>query len=1327
MAHLLRPGLTTFGELQLMSFPDYNHLLQLQRRLWQWPHSRAAVMVGAGFSLNSEPQTNAQTQFPTWAKLSRAMFDDIYPLSSNATEKQVAEREQLFNQKGAIRLASEYEAEFGRESLDSFLRKTIPNDYHQPGNIHRLLLQLPWRDIFTTNYDTLLERTYVPERAYQPVQFTNDLTTAYSPRIVKLHGSFSSRTRLIITEEDYRTYPRYYTPFVHTVRQSLIENAFVLLGFSGEDPNFLAWVGWIRDELGNSHAPVYLVGVLSATDAERSLLERRGVTPIDLSPLFVGKMPVGRVHSAALEWFLRCLRMAKPLRPERWPGTRFDGQPEQGMDPAIPNDGAVEPERVETLVSQPSNFDEDTAIKVLIRWRYERSTYPGWLVASSELRASLQRSISLYTTRLLNISQNWPSTDRILLLREILWRSEASLLPLGTDLMEPFEAATDELLPILLEHSHLRPSDRLAGLSDFSDNEVPESWLEVSFALIRDARESYDFDQWNLLKDRISQMVRLYPQHSDRYYYEHALWFLWILERGQVRTLLSAWSPSRHSPLAMMWKAGVLLELDDFGEARSLLRAALQEIRESLNSREGQNIDLLSLEGWCTYLLMPVESTIYFSSPRNAFHEQNGTPEMPELREEFLERWEELKAWDCDPWTHQEYFRRILATKPSAAKPAMQLIPQFDIGAYSIRHSLFGESNTDWLPAYSYIRVHERAGIPLRFLGDTVKEVANWLFPVFERWSPMLVIRAGNTKALKEGNFANLAQISTMDSSLACKLNDQIMNSLSREAFSLSRTNSMQSSQPSVLETIIEFLSRLALRLESHDLQKAFRMALRLHGLPEFSEHTTLNKTCRPWFRRLFDAADAQQLLTWLPSLLRFPLPEEVEDSEPSRHPTISWPDPISDFPFDSVRNMEEIDPSIRAEIHKAIDRLLHNSQATSGETRQRAFARLVLVFHTNMMTEEQVGHFGNLLWENTTANGLPDLPNLTLFNFLHLPSPPEINARSRLRQHLLTLKPRKSVPREESSVSISMPWESEDQMILEVSSASKPVVRLPSEPNGEIEWESAEVDQMWHDVYEWWENEKHVIKQTNENPNFAAGFDGYTRLSLKRASMFLARVVLPQMDSASEDEWSKVLSFLSETRQDKIFLTQSLPYILLHRPSEYDMVLETIRGDLSSDDKEAVEAAAEAVSHWAFLGDEANVQHMPSDVVDDLTKRVIFRRPEGITICLSQLAVLIREKPSLFDSDQVHLILSSLTPWLQATRIPIPDNHSVGFPEHERPLLRVLLGGLASTLSNWLKNNMPDKSEPPEISALRELYSSDPLPEVRRSFGNSRHLYGWP
>ena len=283
-----------------MDFPDLLHLLQLQKDLWQWPSSRAAVMVGAGFSLNSTPSPGVNTRFPTWRQLSRSMFDEIYPRLSNETEE---EREERFARSNALRLASEYEAAFDRRKLGSLIRAKIPDSDHQPGDMHSLLLQLPWKDVFTTNYDTLLERTEVPGRAYQPVMTVNDLTSAFSPRIIKLHGSFPSQTPFIITEEDYRTYPKCFAPFVNTVRQSLIENAFVLIGFSGDDPNFLEWMGWIRDELDDHHAPIYLVGALSLDNMQRPLLAQRGVTPIDLTPVFLDKNLPGGIHTASLEWF----------------------------------------------------------------------------------------------------------------------------------------------------------------------------------------------------------------------------------------------------------------------------------------------------------------------------------------------------------------------------------------------------------------------------------------------------------------------------------------------------------------------------------------------------------------------------------------------------------------------------------------------------------------------------------------------------------------------------------------------------------------------------------------------------------------------------------------------------------------------------------------------------------------------------------------------------------------------------------------------------------------------------------------------------------------
>src|ERR1022692_4246296 len=120
-----------------MNFPDLPHLRHLQKDLWQWPKSRAAVMVGAGFSLNAEPLPGVNTSFPTWRQLVRAMFEELDPPQASEPPERQNRREERFNSAGPLRIASEYEAAFGRPKLDILIRAQNPDSDHQPGRLHR--------------------------------------------------------------------------------------------------------------------------------------------------------------------------------------------------------------------------------------------------------------------------------------------------------------------------------------------------------------------------------------------------------------------------------------------------------------------------------------------------------------------------------------------------------------------------------------------------------------------------------------------------------------------------------------------------------------------------------------------------------------------------------------------------------------------------------------------------------------------------------------------------------------------------------------------------------------------------------------------------------------------------------------------------------------------------------------------------------------------------------------------------------------------------------------------------------------------------------------
>lgn len=106
--------------------------------------------------------------------------------------------------------------------LDKIIQDSLPDDRVYPNTLYRDLLNLPWHDVFTTNYDRLLEKSWTADgmnRHYNLVTNKETLIYTPSPRIIKLHGSFPNIHPYIITEEDYRKYPQNYPEFVNTVRQ----------------------------------------------------------------------------------------------------------------------------------------------------------------------------------------------------------------------------------------------------------------------------------------------------------------------------------------------------------------------------------------------------------------------------------------------------------------------------------------------------------------------------------------------------------------------------------------------------------------------------------------------------------------------------------------------------------------------------------------------------------------------------------------------------------------------------------------------------------------------------------------------------------------------------------------------------------------------------------------------------------------------------------------------------------------------------------------------------------------------------------------------------
>jgi len=527
------------------------YLTEIAERLWS---GHASVMIGAGFSRNAAKNENTSKKFLSWNDLGDIFYEKLHG------KKPLDEKDKKYL--NVLKLADEVESQFGRPTLDKILKNNLPDKEYNPSELHRKLLQLPWMDIFTTNYDTLLERTAekILQQRYEIITNKEDLVWSTKPRIIKLHGSFPSKRPFIITEEDFRKYPLEFAPFVNTVQQSLLENTFCLIGFSGTDPNFLKWIGWIRDNLGKENSPkIFLIGILSLSLGEKKLLENRNIIPIDLS------------HFSE-EPYTALMKFVKKLS-ELLVGERNKlNWPEKNIYHNLDFSKEFNKEEWESKYQN-----------IINNWQEIRMEYPNWLILPNDKRTIL----SHYTESGYPFIYHIEKVDKDLAIKflyELNWRLEKCLIPIFNEWIEKYEYVISQC-----------------------DSETDKDFklIELQLAMLRLYREEAMYEKWVSLAGKINTIKnKLTSELLARYYYERCLYAIFQLDMNLVRKELNEWKLDKILSYWEAKKAGIIAELGDLKNAIEILEFSLKEIRIRLNLSSINNDYLLaSQEAYLLQLL----------------------------------------------------------------------------------------------------------------------------------------------------------------------------------------------------------------------------------------------------------------------------------------------------------------------------------------------------------------------------------------------------------------------------------------------------------------------------------------------------------------------------------------------------------------------------------------------------------------------------------------------------------------------------------------------------------------------------------------------------
>lgn len=942
------------------------HLLAIRKAL---ANRNAAVMVGAGFSRNADGGEN----LATWRQLSEVLAAELEPARVPGT----------FSPAGTSQLAEQYSRVFSPSHLEQLIKRCVPDDQVTPGTLHAALLKLPWAEVFTTNYDTLLERAAdkLFEVSYFTVCSREDIPQSKvlnRRRIVKLHGSFPSHRPFILTEEHYRTYPEKFAPFVNLVRQSLLENVFCLIGYSGDDPNFLHWLGWVRDMLDKHALPVYLFVAEEPTLGERKLYEARGVIPVTL-PL----VPNGDWKDYHARYCLLFDELKRPLS---------DSPLDWGNYP-----------HAEIKLGEAKDEDFAWFLNQLPALSDYRRTYPGWLVAPSKVRNRFRPVANwlgahLHRTWIREFLAALPAQVVLAVVELYSWVQHVMLGPLDDNLAAIGSDA------VLAENVHT-----IGGLSEdmiqllkrmgIADvDSLRRTWIQAAIALLTWARQSHRVSQYNELRHRLQALAKQDSNIQDRLVYEDALRSLQNGDRLTALDKVTKWRPKSSDIYVQVLKASLLAEAGDSSSASLLCEQAIQILRRQQRSRPDDQA-LISKEAWACLVASFIQSAVNFSELLQRASQEQGSETDQQEKEDFNNR---INTLGARGYSAREELNTAVAELNAEAElptPERQQATNFDLGSTSVttRHDAPSDLREKIAASFAWLELIERVGLMphtgnVTFYAQEMLQAAWWArFADRPERSTGLLLRANQQDSLKPRDTAlpphrtgwlNRYEVALLSEEMATDLAGELIR-LTITEFDGLRLAPGASSRTAF---VIEVFGRLVIRIRDESLLLLWGFQLLgLHRVTAFqAEPSAWQPTCRA-LSRVLESMSSNAQSSMLFHAFQLPL---VPSMAVHIHDLVNWIDLVELSKFSSPGSLEEGGDKLLDWRQIVKDLLSKLRTPRSNEPSWLVWRRLEVLRMVGLLTNVETHEVGALLWEAAEPGQWPVIPQAAPAVTLNWPAP---------------------------------------------------------------------------------------------------------------------------------------------------------------------------------------------------------------------------------------------------------------------------------------------------------------------------------------------------
>lgn len=1255
-----------------MTFPDQSHINRVRDALHLRSGNGASVMVGSGFSRNAIPTGHISEPMPTWQGVANYLHSVLYP--STGQYGSFAGSETV---EGNVRIAQEYEAAFGRGALHDALQRMVRDGQYGPGPAHTRLLRLPWNGIFTTNWDTLLERARenVPEHRYSVVSSMEQIPMANRPRIFKLHGSLPSQFPLIVTEEDYRTYPARFAPFVNTVQQAMMETVFLLIGFSGDDPNFINWSGWVRDNLGNSAPKIYLAGWLGLSQHRRRMLENHNVVPIDLAQHpQAQRWPENSRHEHATDWLLYTLENGRPYDVTNWP-TPPNQERKAIPDHLQPVATTLSSSPLEEPIAPSGDTSPDSIRDLTNIWRHNRLMYPGWLTIPYSKRERVEQSTYNWGQEVLQSLPLLTPIERLNVVREMAWRAEVLLVP-----FDPcFETAMKETLDEFDCLARTIDGDQAPG-ADWAA--IRENWRSIAAVMATSARFRSDRDAFEEWIKALEPFRNEDMDIQNRICHELCLRALYDLDFQLVDQSLTDWKTNDCDPAWMMRKSAILWEAGHSMEAETLLNHALVSIRAMPDDE--LNLGGHSRESWAVLVALGWDNL-----------------------QSSLKRLRELVPLRCDVFGERQSVSegfRLRTPKEEA--------PSFDVNRRRRTTLHLGDYDPQ-VAAYRAIRLSEVAGlppvatgyaenvrIPVTVWADIMKQAACEIADHDLELAIRLVLRVchGSTdqsleKVLTRTRIASLTSEQTENLARTC------LAHMNREG-----PDSFQSTLQPRRETAIEVLSRLVVRTGPSVAEHAFDNALKFLQ-DSLTQKVIWEAEIQHLVERTWEALPRDRRSHRAIDLLNTPIAGMNDDP-----PILGrmWRDAGEYFTTESTALIRSSDNE--GQWRSAIDLVLRGL-TSNAEVRRRASIRMIHLVHSSLLTEEEYQEIAQALWNeaHTPPGGLPTNIYPDEWRLISLPEPRPRLASERFVarwlpdddkigwQHKTNVEILGDPP-----YGLNHDTQDVDSRLWQVGNAMMGSIR-------QLKLSDTEKVNLQRLVAIWACANVPVVASPPEHLSLfdAMGFMWKDHVKDRiRAVAGVLPTVIGEVGLPPE-MGEKLYVKMREMDEHQISAMALAPSVVMAVPGRASEVATAMRIGITSDDPDLVVSAMQGLCLWLKVVSDVQscTPRPPDDLVREIGIAIASRRSTALPGALATARWIFDDGDQIVKEAILQLVLQGLSYLAEELRY----NRKHEDPE-EIPFLRLLCAELAVAMAK------DGQAEQPEISCWLSMAREDPLPEVRNA-----------